>query len=319
MSEQNIEEFSMVFDENMENVVSTTPASQDQSTPEKEKNVNNQEIDMEADIATQIESETATIDIDSDPNSQEIETEEADEDFKFDFDDKEEPTSEEPTKEEGSEKQGEISAEQEALEKRIAELENKLNEKTFEETYSKEKEVMPKITEYDYAMYGKEVMENGGKLTPESIEKLEALGYKKDVLDAHIKQTFEQNNIPEPTQETEEQQQNNAKNNFAQQMNISRSDFDNVLEEVVSKFTPEQTSKFNNLEPEEQVGLLQKFQSQKAAHLKRVEEKKIRKGGGNNKSNPPKQPEDSFTTEDLQAKMVYASKTGNRREVNFTL
>lgn len=160
----------------------------------------------------------------------------------------------------------EVSDKESALLKRIEELEKSQAAKSafddLETKYSKEKIVIPGVTEYDYAKLGHELAVNGN-LSENTYNGLIEKGYSKELIDNHINQLKGQAQAPVQEQVVDVEA---TKNQYAKEMGLDNNQFNDVYKAFGEVITTEQESVFNNMTPEQQIIQLQKFQVQKMNH-----------------------------------------------------
>lgn len=227
---------------------------------------------------------------------------------------KEESNEDEMTFDFGEEEKEEETQEDNPEEDRIAQLEKKIaeleNNKSFEEKYSKEKMVMPGISEYDYALMGKDFAEKG-KLTDEQYAKLEELGYSREVVDSFGNQQI-QAAKPEPQAEVTQEQ---VRAEAAKEMDMEISEFDSLLEDVGKVFTQAQKDTFENSNPEQQIKILQNFRVQKLQHEQKLKDRKLIKGNSGATNDKPKSPFADLTDKQLEKANLEAIYKGESQKV----
>lgn len=244
--------------------------------------------------------------------SSEVET---NEDTEFKFDDGVEPQAEPEAKVEGEEG-GEPEYTERELEllKRVEALEKQNQNELDMSKYSKDKTVMPNISEYDYASLGKELAENGS-LSEESYNALAEKGYSKEVVDNHIQQTLAQANAEIQANQPETVTEAQIKDNYAKELNMDVQGLDNLLADVKNVFTPEQAQRFDDMNPQEQIITLQKFQLQKMQHEQNVNSKRLVKG--NHTKVPTKDPLANMSVEQISAEFNKAINSGNANAIDY--
>jgi len=200
------------------------------------------------------------------------EDDEIDEEFTFE---NETDTDESDELDESEDGKTEELTREETLLKRIEELEKKYeyeeSEKNFEKKYSKEKEVMPRITEYEFADLGR-ILAKKGALPEENIKSLMERGYEREAIDSYVKNALsafksEEKIIPEVNQ-------NQVRDSYSKELNLSRVEFDSLVDSFVGSVTEEQINKFESLDSDKQIIYLQKFQVQKIKHDQKMSEEK---------------------------------------------
>lgn len=259
-------------------------------------------VDSDNIDSNEVESNNEVVELDTSDNTvsgtgveEENQPEQESDDMKFNFGEEEEP---------------ETESEPEPEEDRIAQLEKQIQEladnKSFEEKYSKDKMVMPGVSEYDYALMGKDFAEKG-TLTDEQYSKLEELGYSKEVVDSFGNQQLQQAQ-QQPAQPSE----SDIKNDFASRLEMSSDDFDGLLDDVKTVFNEKQKTLFDESTPEKQIEMLQNFRLQKVQHEQKLKDRKLIKGNGASNEKPKGQFDD-VSNDDIQSRFLKAINNGESK------